>query len=123
MATAGFIKKLKNRIQDVPTGIYLYSALAFSFTAILVLGSGIYMFSLLIKQVNRAVSEEPPPAKFGGGVNFPSIDIISLKLGIQIPARNIPSQKFPFANKAPLIFNFTSVRTQVLPQDTIPVFL
>lgn len=56
-------------------------------------------------------------------VNFGAIDTVALKLGIEIPARNIPSSDSLAINSAPVIFNFTSIRSQVLPGETITIFL
>lgn len=124
MATPALLAKLKEKRREMSFDVFFFVSGGAIILALVLLGGGVFAFTKLVTSVNNAVSKgEEPPEKVVGGVDFSAIDVIALKLGIELPARDIPSAKFIITNKPPLIFNFTTVRPQVLPGDTSPIFL
>jgi len=118
----GIIKKVFKNFSFTP--LVLIGIVSFIIVG-MVLTGGIIAFKNLITDINRAVEGEPlsdvPPETIM--VDFNAIDNIALKLDIEIPAHDIPTDKYRFTNSPPLIFNFSTTRKQVSPQDNTPVYL
>jgi len=117
------VKQLQSKIQELSFGP-LFMAGAVGFIIILVIVSlGGVTFKSLLTHINRAVADNPPPVPATGGVDFKALDVVALKLGIEIPARNIPTAKFLVNNSPPRIFNFSTIRPQISVGEIAPIFL
>jgi len=90
-------------------------ALSFLITAVLI-------FWTILQSINQTFEEKQITPVLPIRINFNAIDQIALRLKIEIPARNIPSRTYA-KNTPPLIFNFTSIRSQVLPEEEVTIFL
>lgn len=111
------------KIKDFVTNKQIYPYFALGFVALIFLVTSIVIFIVTLRSLNLTFEERRDSPVLPIRVNFDAIDTVALKLGIEIPVRDIPSRETSFVNAAPVIFNFTSVRSQVLPGETITIFL
>lgn len=100
----------------------LYPYLALGMVAFSFLATAILIFWTIIQSINQTFEEKRVMPVLPIRINFQAVDQVASKLGIEIPARNIPSRIY-VKNTPPLILNFTSIRSQVLPEENVTIFL
>lgn len=115
--------QLYTQIRELLLNKRAYPYFALGFVAVTFLATSTFIFLSILRSLDATFEEKRVKPVLPVRVNFAAIDTIALKLGIEIPVRNIPSRTGLVLNQPPIIFNFTSIRSQILPGETITIFL